>query len=291
MSESTMQSATELASQYSVQVTDDLERNVKEQERVSAEITALQQQLAALQHDHALLVNMQQALGITAPPPGSATAPESATGTATVPAPRDGAPAESATGGRTRNRKAAAPKRAAATGSAAAKKASKPAAGKAAGPARKAAPRTSAKTATGTATKTSTGTTAEAAVATPAATAAGKDAKTAGKSPAKAAGKTVAKKAPASTAARPTLVELVRGHLAGQSEPRSAAEVTTALGEAHSGRTVKTTVVRTTLEGLVAKNQAQRTKQGTSVYYTATDAPASRQEHDTAAGAPAANGS
>lgn len=126
MSESTMQSATELASQYSVQVTDDLERNVKEQERVSAEITALQQQLAALQHDHALLVNMQQALGITAPPPGSATAPESATGTATVPAPRDGAPAESATGGRTRNRKAAAPKRAAATGSAAAKKASKP---------------------------------------------------------------------------------------------------------------------------------------------------------------------
>lgn len=65
MSESTMQSATELASQYSVQVTDDLERNVKEQERVSTEITALQQQLAALQHDHALLVNMQQALGIT----------------------------------------------------------------------------------------------------------------------------------------------------------------------------------------------------------------------------------
>ncbi|MYS78103.1 gamma-butyrolactone-binding regulator SlbR, partial [Streptomyces sp. SID5926] len=79
MSESTMQSATELASQYSVQVTDDLERNVKEQERVSTEITALQQQLAALQHDHALLVNMQQALGITPQP--AQTAPESASST------------------------------------------------------------------------------------------------------------------------------------------------------------------------------------------------------------------
>ncbi|PAK21819.1 hypothetical protein CJD44_39705, partial [Streptomyces sp. alain-838] len=65
MSESTTQPATELASQYSVQVTDDLERNIKEQERIGAEITALQQQLAALQHDHALLVNMQQALGLT----------------------------------------------------------------------------------------------------------------------------------------------------------------------------------------------------------------------------------
>ncbi|CAM5440776.1 hypothetical protein STENM327S_06500 [Streptomyces tendae] len=41
MSESTMQSATELASQYSVQVTDNLERNVKEQERVGAEISRL----------------------------------------------------------------------------------------------------------------------------------------------------------------------------------------------------------------------------------------------------------
>ncbi|NED05299.1 hypothetical protein G3I55_26980, partial [Streptomyces sp. SID6648] len=74
---------------------------------------------------------------------------------------------------------------------------------------------------------------------------------------AKSAAKSAAKKAPA----RPTLVELVREHLAGQREPRSAAEVATALGEAHTGRTVKTTVVRTTLEGLVARNQAQRTKQ------------------------------
>ncbi|MGW5251275.1 hypothetical protein ACWEQN_47860 [Streptomyces sp. NPDC004129] len=30
-------------------------------------------------------------------------------------------------------------------------------------------------------------------------------------------------------------------------------------------------MVRTTLEGLVAKNQAKRTKQGASVFYTAPD--------------------
>ncbi|WP_217168162.1 BlaI/MecI/CopY family transcriptional regulator [Streptomyces sp. AC512_CC834] len=269
MSESTMQSATELASQYSVQVTDDLERNVKEQERVSAEITALQQQLAALQHDHGLLVNMQQALGITSPPTQSVTAPERApvTGTAAVPAPRDSAAAETATGRRTRNKRAAAaPKRAAAP-KPGAKPASKPAARK--------ATKTDAKPAAKSVAKTD----------------AKPEAKKATKTDAKAAGKPAAKKAPAPAAARPTLVELVRNHLTEQSEPRSAAEVTTALGEAHSGRTVKTTVVRTTLEGLVAKNQAQRTKQGTSVYYTATatDATAPKPKPDTAAeAAPAA---
>ncbi|MEU1600662.1 hypothetical protein ABZ468_50025 [Streptomyces sp. NPDC005708] len=84
-----------------------------------------------------------------------------------------------------------------------------------------------------------------------------------------AAGKKPAGNAVAAKAARPTLVELIRSHLTKQSEPRSAAEVTTALDTAHPERGVKTTVVRTTLEGLVAKNRAQRIKQGGSVYYTA----------------------
>ncbi|MFJ6070616.1 hypothetical protein ACIQFU_07155 [Streptomyces sp. NPDC093065] len=270
MSESTTQSATELASQYSVQVNDDLERNVKEQERVSTEITALQQQLAALQHDHALLVNMQQALGITSPP--KAPAPEPAAEAATVPAPRGGTAAKPATGRRTRGRTATtAPKRGTAAKPGAAP-ATKPNAKKAA------RPTATAKTATGAAGK-------------PATKPAGKSsAKTAAKPTAKPAGRAAAKKAPARAAAQPTLVELVREHLAGQREPRSAAEVATALGEAHAGRTVKTTVVRTTLEGLVAKNQAQRTKQGTSVYYTATAAPAaastSAQKQEAAAETP-----
>ncbi|WP_369176051.1 hypothetical protein [Streptomyces mutabilis] len=251
MSESTTQPATELASQYSVQVTDDLERNIKEQERIGAEITALQQQLAALQHDHALLVNMQQALGITSVPSQPATAPEpaAATDSAGVPAPRDGAATEPAAGKRTRGRKAAAaPKRAAAP-----KPGAKPAAKSAtrSKPAAKSAPERAAKSST------------------------------------KAAGKPAAKKPSSRTAsaeqaaAQPTLVELVRTHLTEQSEPRSAAEVATALGRANSERTIKTTVVRTTLEGLVARNQAQRTKQGTSVYYTATDAPEAAKQPDT----------
>ncbi|GAA5206769.1 hypothetical protein [Streptomyces thinghirensis] len=238
MSESTMQTATQLASQYSVQVTDDLESNIKEQERVSAEITALQQQLAALQHDHALLVNMQQALGITSPPA------QPATDTAAVPAPRDSAATESAAGKRTRSRKAAtAPKRAAAP-----KPGAKPASKTDAAPATKPAAKSTAK---------------------PTA-----------KSSTKAVKKPAAKKASTPVADRPTLVELVRNHLVEQNEPRSAAEVTTALGQANSGRTIKTTVVRTTLEGLVAKNQAQRSKQGTSVYYTATETPEAKQKQE-----------
>ncbi|MFD5655103.1 hypothetical protein [Streptomyces sp. NPDC127039] len=282
MSESTMQSATELASQYSVQVTDDLERNVKEQERVSTEITALQQQLAALQHDHALLVNMQQALGITPQPAQAAPAPEpaSSTGAATVPAPRGSAAPQSEPGRRTRGRKTTtAPKRAAAP-KPGAKPASKPKAKKATKSTATVTTKATTKATAKTDTKADTKADPKPSTKTGAKTAS--DAATT--APAKSAAKPAAKKAAARATAQPTLVELVREHLVGQREPRSAAEVTTALSEAHSGRTVKTTVVRTTLEGLVAKNQAQRTKQGTSVYYTATEAPASEPKQEPAAG-------
>ncbi|WP_416478446.1 BlaI/MecI/CopY family transcriptional regulator [Streptomyces sp. LKA04] len=260
MSESTTQSATQLASQYSVQVTDDLERNVKEQERVSAELTALQQQLAALQHDHALLVNVQQALGITAPEPPAAAA--------TVPAPRESAPtapAVPASRGRSRAKKAAtAPKRAAAPKTAAKQAAKSPATKGTAKPAARPAAKQTGKPATKQAGKATT------------------------KAATKPAAKPAAKKAPAQAAAQPTLVELVRAHLVEANEPRSAAEVTTALGKAHAERNVKTTVVRTTLEGLVAKNQAQRSKQGSSVYYTATGAAEAQGKQETADGEPAA---
>ncbi|MFG2555901.1 hypothetical protein [Streptomyces sp. NPDC048581] len=182
-------SATELTSQYINQVANDLERNVKEQERITADIAALQQQLAALQHDHTVLVNMQQALGVAAPAPEAASA-----ATATVPSPRKEAAAERRGRGKT-----AAAKPSAAT--------------------KQAAPKAVAKT------------------------------------------------------AQPTLIELVRRYLIEQSEPRSAAEVATALSQTHPDRGVKTTVVRTTLENLVARNQAQRTRQGTSVFYTAPNPP------------------
>ncbi|MEU9187098.1 hypothetical protein AB0D14_21660 [Streptomyces sp. NPDC048484] len=45
-------SSTELTSQYIAQITGDLERNTKEQERIGAEVDALQEQLRTLQHDH-----------------------------------------------------------------------------------------------------------------------------------------------------------------------------------------------------------------------------------------------
>ncbi|MEU6540179.1 hypothetical protein [Streptomyces sp. NPDC047000] len=85
------------------------------------------------------------------------------------------------------------------------------------------------------------------------------------------------------TSSQPTLVELVRDHLAQHHEPRSAAEVAASLGQAHPDRGVKTTVVRSTLEGLVAKNRIQRTRQGSSVFYSAPateidDTPAEPQQ-------------
>ncbi|MEV8314900.1 hypothetical protein AB0Q95_12060 [Streptomyces sp. NPDC059900] len=92
---------------------------------------------------------------------------------------------------------------------------------------------------------------------------------------AKSTPKAAAKKPAAAAAATtgPTLVELIDNHLGQQKEPRSAAEITTALAKARPDRALKTTVVRTTVEGLVAKGRALRTKQGSSVFYTAA-APA-----------------
>jgi hypothetical protein len=194
-------SVSELTSQYASQVTADLERNAKEQERISGEIATLQEQLTALQRDHGVLVNIQQAID-TAPVSAEPAVPSA---DITVPAPRKKTEAKSGkdkpAGAKTGSRRT----RSSATGkTAATKPADKPEGAK---------------------------------------------------------------------STQPTLVGLVRSHLVEQREPRSAAEVATALGKAHPERGIKTTVVRTTLEGLVAKNQAQRTKQGTSVFYTATDTP------------------
>ncbi|MGX1135472.1 hypothetical protein RKD49_007662 [Streptomyces glaucescens] len=195
----------DLAAQYAARIADDLQSNVKEQERVSAEIEVLQSQLAKLRHDHTVLVTMQQALGL--PPSSGETA--TAAGTAAVPAPRKKAPAS----GRAKQTRAAKKTAAAPRGT------------------------KSGRQATGKGTAVGKGT---------------------------AAGK---------TADEPTLVALVRGHLTEMKEPRSAAEVASALEQAHPERGIKTTVVRTALEGLVAKGQAQRSKQGNSVFYSAPDAP------------------
>ncbi|MGQ4389147.1 hypothetical protein [Streptomyces sp. SAS_270] len=192
--------ATELMSQYTAQVTGDLERNAKEQERIAADIEALQEQMRALQGDHSVLVNMQQALGSALPTTGANSAGAQTMPRQASPTPRQNKP------------KKAAPKKTAAKASSAAKA-------------------------------------------------------------------TV-------TAAKPSLVDLIHGHLEQHSEPRSAAEITTALAQAHPDRNIKATVVRTTLENLVAKSRAHRAKQGSSVFYTAAataESAAAEPRHKTAA--------
>ncbi|MFJ3718023.1 BlaI/MecI/CopY family transcriptional regulator [Streptomyces sp. NPDC090057] len=204
MSEGTA-SATALTSQYISQVAGDLERNVKEQERVSAELAALQEQLTALQHDHGVLLSMQQALGV--PAPGAA---PSDAGGATVPSPRKKA-----------------------TGVSAGRRAAKTAAVK----------------------------------------------PLEGRKRAKRGGaKSVAGKSDAGKGTRPTLVDLLHRHLTEQHEPRSAAEVAKAVADAHPDRSISTNVVRTTLENLVARSLAQRNKQGSSVFYTASTSAESASE-------------
>ncbi|MGW1598717.1 hypothetical protein [Streptomyces sp. NPDC002343] len=278
----TARPVTELASQYVSQVTKDLEHNVHEQERVTAEIASLQERLAALQHDHAILQNMQQALGIAA-----------SAGGAVVPAPRQ------KSGGARRSdtkkpatRKPAAKKPATAKASTAKTTAGKTTAAKTTAGNTAAAKTTDAKTTAGntaatktTDAKTTAGNTA-AAKTTDAKTTTAKtaDAKTTGAKT--TAAKTADAKASAEPA-QPTLVELVRRYLAEQKEPRSAAEVAEALGRAHPERAVQTKVVRTTLENLVARNGAHRSKQGSSVFYTVVTEPARETPGDAEGTAPA----
>ncbi|MEU5298728.1 BlaI/MecI/CopY family transcriptional regulator [Streptomyces umbrinus] len=187
---------TELKTQYAAQVAADLERNTKEQERIGAEVAALQEQLSALQHDQALLVNLQRTLGAESLEAGSG---EEEGVTAAKPSLPRQASAETKSG---RRKKATASK------------------------------------------------------------------------PKKAAAKTPEPKASSPAAKLPTLVELIHNHLGRQSEPRSSAEISTALTQAHPDRDIKPKVVRTTVEGLVAKGHVQRTKQGSSVFYTAAETPA-----------------
>ncbi|GAB7109577.1 hypothetical protein JCM4814A_78920 [Streptomyces phaeofaciens JCM 4814] len=183
-----------VTSQYAAQVAGDLERNLKERERLAGEITVLQSRLDALEKDRTVLLNLQQALGAAPSPTAAETEPA-----AKAPAARGKAAAAADTATPAKSKKPAA--------------AGKPAD-------RQKTPRRS-----------------------------------------------------AAEPAQPSLVSLVREYLAAQKQPLSAADITQALAEQHPRRAIKTTVVRTTLEGLVAKSHAQRSKQGASVYYTSPSTP------------------
>ncbi|MFC8361178.1 hypothetical protein ACFUIY_15045 [Streptomyces griseorubiginosus] len=194
-----------VTTQYLARVADDLEQNLKEQERLGTEIAVLQSQLAELEADRTVLLNLQEALGAAPAPATSAPGAAESESAPAAPEP-ESAPAATVVD----KKDAAAPAKKA--------RAKKPSAA----PVRK--PR---------------------------------KAKTAAAKPAEPR--------------QPSLVTLARDFLTSQTEPRSAAEIAEALAQEHPDRGIKKTVVRTTLEGLVAKNHAQRSKQGSSVFYTAPD--------------------
>lgn len=230
-----------LKSQYAEKVTADLDLNTAEQGRIREEITSLQERLAGLEQDHELLVGMRSALGNNA---------------LAVPGPRSGKKPATAAPAATSTRKQAGAK-AAATGSAKKATATKTSAA----PKSTTAKSTAAKSAATKATATKSAETKAAAVAAEPKPAAAKQ---------PAAKKPVAKKAAASDKNQVPLTELIHQHLTGQTEPKTAGEISQALAIAHPDRSLNDNLVRTSTERLVARSLAERAKQGSTVYYTAT---------------------
>ncbi|MDX3072575.1 hypothetical protein [Streptomyces sp. MI02-7b] len=96
----------------------------------------------------------------------------------------------------------------------------------------------------------------------------------------------------------PTLVSLLEEILSTSHEPRMVSEVVNILTEQHPDRAAKTQVVRNTLEALVAKGLAERTRKQGSVFYTPVapagnkagangDGPAAAKHEEAAEPAPA----
>jgi hypothetical protein len=224
---------TPIQSVYAQRIAADLENNRAEQQKVSEQIAELTARLEQLRADEAWLCGLQQG---TAPPA------EASPGAGRAAA-QETAPAEDGEGGVPQQRQQE-PDEETAPGTeaapAAAQKTTKRAAAKSGG-----------RAAAGGGTRKS-----------------GAKKKTAAK---KAAPAQTA--APRGKAAGPSLRELTGQYLARQSEPRSVAEVTGDLRAAHPERTLSPQLVRNALEKLVATGAAERSKQGSSVYYT----PASPQ--------------
>ncbi|MGP3941923.1 hypothetical protein [Streptomyces sp. 6N106] len=185
---------TNLKTQYAAQINTDLERNTADHERLTSEITALQQQLLVLEDNRSLLLGMRQSLGDEA----AAAVPENTDVSGT----ENGSSAARKSADRSPTRK---PNK-----------------------------------------KTDT---------------------TSGKLKRAESGGNRTKRM--RTAGAPTLRDLIHGDLTQHGEPRSAAEVTATLTQALPDREIKATVVRSTLESLVAKGEAHRTKQHRSVLYSA----------------------
>ncbi|MFJ5637268.1 hypothetical protein ACIQF5_32145 [Streptomyces goshikiensis] len=90
--------------------------------------------------------------------------------------------------------------------------------------------------------------------------------------------KATAKKADTSGETRAPLTGLIHQHLSAQKEPKTAGEITQALAAAHPERLLNGNLVRTTTERLVARALVERSKQGSTVYYTAVPAKGTAAE-------------
>lgn len=240
-----------LKSQYADKVTADLDLNTAEQDRIRGEITSLQERLAGLEQDHELLVGMRAALGDNA---------------LAVPGPRTGKKPETAVKATTPTRKQTGAKTVT-TGSVKKSTATKTSS----------APKSTTTKSTTTKSTATKATTAKATApkSTEAkATAAVAESKQSAAKPVAAkqpvAKKPVAKKAAAADKNQVPLTELIHQHLTGQTEPKTAAEISQALAVAHPDRSLNDNLVRTSTERLVARSLVERAKQGSTVYYTAT---------------------
>ncbi|MFF9009163.1 hypothetical protein ACF087_25440 [Streptomyces goshikiensis] len=90
--------------------------------------------------------------------------------------------------------------------------------------------------------------------------------------------KATAEKADTSGETRAPLTGLIHQHLSAQKEPKTAGEITQALAAAHPERLLNGNLVRTTTERLVARALVERSKQGSTVYYTAVPAKGTADE-------------
>ncbi|WP_327301773.1 hypothetical protein [Streptomyces goshikiensis] len=90
--------------------------------------------------------------------------------------------------------------------------------------------------------------------------------------------KATAEKADTSGETRAPLTGLIHQHLSAQKEPKTAGEITQALAAAHPERLLNGNLVRTTTERLVARALVERSKQGSTVYYTAVQAKGTADE-------------
>ncbi|MFF4297028.1 hypothetical protein ACFY0N_25690 [Streptomyces vinaceus] len=103
-----------LKSQYAEKVAADLDLNTGEQERIRQEIASLQERLAGLEQDHALLVGMRAALGdVVTPVPAPRAGRKTEPAAAVTAAPAKRAPAKKETAGKATVKKATVKKAAA----------------------------------------------------------------------------------------------------------------------------------------------------------------------------------